>query len=179
MKELEKFIRENAAVFNDEEPPGDHFERFQRRLEKRDSRGFSFLTSQMFIRIAATILIFLTMSIFIFDYSFHGVKNIFGRESATVVFPQDVRDAIQYYSMQVSGGITKIHQLAASGEEANRLSALVMNEMKILDKNTAELTRSYHLNPNDERITTALIRNQQMKETIVESMIKKIEKQGK
>ena len=179
MKELEKYIRDNAEAFNDEEPSAGHFERFSRRLERRDNRGFAFLRSQMFIRIAATILIFLTLSIFILDYSFHGLRSVFGKERATVVFPQDVRDAMQYYAMQVSGGITKIHQLAATGEEANRLSAMVMNEMKILDKNTAELTRSYQENPNDDRITTALIRNQQMKETILEKMIEKINGKGK
>jgi hypothetical protein len=179
MKNLEKFVRDNADDFNDEEPLEGHFDRFRMRLEQRDRKRFPFQVSPLLIRIAATVLIFLTIGIFIFDYSFHGFRNIFGRESATVVFPQDVRDAIQYYQMQVSGGLTKIHQLAATGEEAKRLSVLVKNEMKILDKNTTELERSYKENPNDDRITTALIRNQQMKETIVEKMLQQIEAKGK
>jgi hypothetical protein len=43
-----------------------------------------------------------------------------------------------------------------------------------LDANTSELTKAYRENPDDERITAAIIRNQQMKETITKNMIQQM-----
>lgn len=174
MKELEKYVKDNQDLFDDAEPGPDHFRKFRNKLELQENRGFNFQRSGMMLKIAAGILIFLTVAVFIFDYSINGLRNLLVPQTATVVFPADIRDAMQYYSQQASQGIIEINQLAGSGEEAQQLKDMTLKDLRSLDANTSELTKAYRENPDDERITAAIIRNQQMKETITKNMIQQM-----
>jgi len=174
MKDLEKYIKDNLDQFNDAEPDPDHFERFRNKLELQENRDYTIQRSGMFLKMAAAILIFLTVSVFIFDYSIHGLRNILVPQTAKVIFPADVSDAMQYYSQEASQGISEINQMAGSGEEAQQLKDMALKDLRSLDANTSELTRAYRDNPDDERITAAIIRNQQMKETIIKNIIQEM-----
>ena len=174
MEDLEKFVNENRDQFNDAEPGHDHFEKFRNKLELQEHAGFNLKRSGMMLKIAAVILIILTIGAFIFDHSIQGLRNLLIPQTATVVFPVDVNDAMQYYSHQASHGINQINQLAGSGQEAQHLRDMTVNDLRSLDANTAELTRAYQQNPDDERITSAIIRNQQMKETIINNVIQQL-----
>lgn len=179
MKDLEKYVKDNLDQFNEAEPGPDHFEKFRNKFELQGDKGFNLQRSGMMLKIAAAILIFLTIAVFIFDHSINGLRNILIPQTATVVFPADVRDAMQYYSQEASQGIIEINQLAGSGEEAQRLKDMTLNDLRSLDANTSELTRAYRENPDDERITAAIIRNQQMKETIVKNIIQEMNQSKK
>lgn len=174
MKDLEKYVKDNLELFNDAEPDPDHFEKFRNKIELQGDRGFNLQRSGMMLKIAAAILIFLMTAVFIFDYSIHGLRNILVPQTIAVVFPADVSDAMQYYSQEASQGMNEINQLAGSGEEARQLKDMALKDMRSLDANTSELTRAYRENPDDERITAAIIRNQQMKETIVKNIIQEM-----
>jgi hypothetical protein len=174
MEDLERFVNENLELFNDAEPGADHFEKFRNRLEQEESAGSKMKRSGMMLKIAAVILIIITIGAFIFDRSIHGLRNMLIPQTATVIFPADINDAMQYYSHQASQGMNEINQLAGSGEEARHLRDMTLNDLRSLDANTAELTRAYRQNPDDDRITSAIIRNQQMKETIINNVIQQL-----
>ncbi len=174
MKDLEKYVKDNLELFNDAEPEPDHFEKFRNKLELQGNGGYNIQRSGMMLKIAAAILIFLMTAVFIFDYSIHGLRNMLAPQTAAVVFPADVSDAMQYYSQEASQGMNEINQLAGSGEEAQQLKAMASKDLRSLDANTSELTRAYRDNPDDERITAAIIRNQQMKETIIKNIIQEM-----
>jgi hypothetical protein len=174
MKDLEKYVKENLDQFNDAEPDPDHFEKFRNKLEMQDRGDSEIHRSGMMLKIAAVILIFLTVAVFIFDHSIRGLRNMLIPQTANVIFPRDVSDAMQYYSQQASQGVHEINQLAPSGKEAQALKDMTLNDLRALDANTTELTKAYQENPNDERITSAIIRNQQMKETIIKNVIQQM-----
>jgi hypothetical protein len=174
MKDLEKYVNENLDQFNDAEPGPDHFERFRAKLELQERVGSKFQQSGLMLKIAAGILIFLTLGVFIFDTSIHGLKNLLNRQTAAVVFPADVSDAMHYYAQQASQGMHEINQLAGNSDEAQQVKEMTLNDLRSLDANTSELTKAYRENPDDERITAAIIRNQQMKETIIQNVIQQL-----
>jgi len=179
MKDLEKYVQDNLDQFNDAEPGPDHFEKFRNKLELQGNRDYNIQRSGMFIKIAAAILIFLTVAVFIFDHSIHGLRNILVHQTAAVVFPADVSDVMQYYSQEASQGMNEINQLAGSDEEAQQLKDMALKDLRTLDANTSELSRAYRENPDDERITAAIIRNQQMKETIIKNIVQEMSKKKK
>jgi hypothetical protein len=179
MEDLEKYADENLELFNDAEPDPGHFDRFRMKLEQQENRVIHTRNQGLMLKIAAAILIFLTVAVFIFDHSIHGLKNMLQPQSAAVIFPADISDAMQYYAQQASDGIHKINQLAGTGEDAQRLKDITINDLKALDVNTSELEKAYRQNPDDERITSAIIRNQQMKETIINNVIQQMNPKSK
>ena len=174
MEDLEKYADENLELFNDAEPDPGHFDRFRSKLEQQENSGIHSGNQGLMLKIAAVILIFLTVAVFIFDHSIHGLKKMLQPQTATIVYPADISDAMQYYSQQASDGIHKINQLAGNEDDAQRLKDMTINDLKALDANTSELEKAYRQNPDDERITAAIIRNQQMKETIINNVIQQM-----
>lgn len=179
MKDLEKYVTDNLDLFNDAEPGPDHFEKFRNKLEQQDNKGFNLRRSGLMLKAAAVILIFMTIGVFIFDRSIQGLRNFLIPQTATVVLPADVNDALQYYSQQASQGMNEINQLSGSGEDAQQLKNMALKDLRTLDANTSELTRAYRQNPEDDRITAAIIRNQQMKETVMKNIIQEMSKTKK
>jgi hypothetical protein len=174
MKNLEKIIRDNLDAFNSEEPGPDHFDKFREKLGISEQRTLEFHRSPWALRIAAAILVLLTISVFLFDSSLEKLRNMLTDRTASVVYPAEVNEAMQFYAGQATLGMTELNQLAGSGPEAQKVKAMAENDIRSLDANSAELVKAFRENPNDERITAALIRNQQMKETIVNNMIKQL-----
>jgi hypothetical protein len=161
MKELEKYIKFSEKIGH-----------------KQDSMPLSG-NSSWALKIAAVILVFLTAGVFLFDHSIHEIGNLISKQTSQVVIPTDVSEAMEYYSTQATHGMREIHQVAGSKEQAKELGEMAMNDMKALDANISELEQAYRQNPHDERISDALIRNQQMKKTIVDNMLQKINKEEK
>ncbi len=179
MKDLEKYVNENLKSFDDEEPGEGHLERFRMKLEQKDEVISVFKRSGIAIKIAAVILVFLTAGVFLFDESIHGLKHLIYGQTAAATIPSDVDEALQYYSAQANQGMEKISRLAGSVQEGHRLTEMVQQDLNSLNANSDELRKSFKENPNDERIKAALIRNEQMKKTIVDNVVMKMMKDGK
>src|ERR1035438_222498 len=136
MEDLEKYVNENLDQFNDTEPDPGHFEKFRQKLELQSGKNLIPARHGMMLKIAAAILILLTVSMFIFDHSLHGLKSMLRSQTASVVFPADVNDAMQYYSQQASRGMNQINQLAGSGQQGRQLTDMALNDIRSLDANT-------------------------------------------
>ena len=123
-------------------PDPDHFRKFTNRLELMEEKRFRLYKPGFLLKIAAAVLLFLATSILILDLTIPGLRNRMAPQTASVTFPSDIRDALRYYSQQASEGIHDINRLAASGEEARQLRDMTLNDLRSLDANTAELTKS-------------------------------------
>ena len=175
MENIEDFIKNNLEDFNSEEPGAGHFEKFRKNLETGELHQMNKGRFRIVMRIAAVVLVLITVSVIIFDPAIHHWKDFSGHRNTTANLPADVRDAMNYYSNQAFRGITEINNLSGTNDEARKISAMAMKDIASLDANTQELTRAYNENPNDERITEALIQNQQMKDNIVKEIIGQLE----
>ena len=86
----------------------------------------------------------------------------------------ELQDALHYYDMKTSDRLIEFRKLACCGEQKTRLDAIVTGELDALDANSTELRHSLSEHPDNELIQVALIKNQQMKEQVVENMIRKL-----
>lgn len=173
MDRLEKFINENREFFDSEEPETGHFNRFEQKIEQKipqEKRGP--FTRSLVLKIAATIILIFTVSLFLFDF------NVFrsDRENLTrSEFTGEIREAINYYGITAEDQMGEFNKLACCGQDTKKLQHIAVTELNALDESTRELELIHRKNPGDERIRSAVIRNQQMKETILKNMIQKIQ----
>jgi hypothetical protein len=88
--------------------------------------------------------------------------------------PAEINDALQYYDQQTATRLATLNSLTGSSHEAQQVSQGVLKEIGNLDAASAELKEQLALNPGNDRIEAALIRNQQMKQDILNEMIRHI-----
>ena len=171
MSNLRKFVKEHRVEFDDTEPSAGHFERFAARLDNQPvTRSLTSNRSQM-LKIAALIIVLITGSVLVFDFVTRGIREQFAAEKSGTELPLEIREAAQYYDNQTSMQIATLHKLTAIHEDAGALNASALKEIQSLDATTSELKKSLAGNPDNERIFDAIIRNQQMKETMLNTII--------
>jgi hypothetical protein len=171
MSDLNKFIRDNRAEFDDAEPDPGHFARFESRLARQQAHPHTLARRNAMLRVAALILLLITGSVVVFDFATQEIRNRFTAQDNSGELPAEVREAMQYYDNQAGEKMNTITRLTAGNPEARSLSQASLEEISNLDENTQELTRDLRGNPNNERIIAALIRNQQMKDGIMNTII--------
>jgi hypothetical protein len=173
MDKLEKYITENLEQFDSNEPPAGHFKRFEEKLDARFGHQKLIFTRSFVLRIAAVMMILLTVSVFVFDFATHRIRN-FSLQAAGTEIPIDLQEAINYYDNTAADNLGKIQKLACCGQDTRSLYSMASGELDALDANAADLRKTLGENPGDERVQSALIRSKQMKETIMNNMIRKM-----
>lgn len=172
MDNLEKFFVENREQFDHAEPLAGHFGRFEEKLDQQFSHsgpaGKYFL-----LKIAAAILILMTVAVYIFDFAANGIsRNLSGSKSS--VIPAEMQDAINYYDAAASTKLKQVTKLACCGQDTKKVYSMANNELKSLNANSAELQKALSQNPGNERIQAAIIQNHQMKDKIMNQVVDKL-----
>lgn len=174
MDDLEKYFREYRDQFDEAEPANGHFERFEEKYNARFGERSLRFDRPFLLKIAAGILIFLTVSVFLFDFSFHRLRRSQESENPGTLIPAEIQQAEQYFDNTASRRLGDISKLACCGQDTKSISSDASEAINSLDKNEEELKKAMSENPNNERIQAALIQNQQMKEKIVENVIRQV-----
>ena len=176
MDALEKLINKERELFDDAEPGEGHFERFISRLEKEPAKKRLTINRPFILKLAAIFLLFMTSTILIMDFRSNHSGNLFGNPSKNSAFSPELDDAMRYYDGRTSERMGEFKKLACCGEEQSRLRNMIQLEMNALDESTIELRRSLSENPGNERVQAALIKNQQMKEYILDNVIERMKR---
>ena len=174
MDNLEKFVKENRDLFEDNEPPVGHFDRFEEKLDSQFGHQNVGINRSFLLKIAAGIIILMTVTVLLFDYaaqhiSKYAQKNVTGND-----LPAELQEALTYYDDAATNHLEKIQKLACCGQDSRKLYSMASGELDALDANGTELKNSLKENPDDDRVQSALIRNQQMKETVMNNMIRQM-----
>jgi hypothetical protein len=177
MDKLEKYISDFREEFDEVEPPIGHFSRFEEKLSGQPGVRKRFMNRPMIMKIAAGLLILLTFTMFLADYS--RIRSA-GRSAlgSGDGLSSEVREAVDYYDNSATSRMASIHKLACCGQDVKKIYDGAQDEINALDASTNELKSSLEHNPNDERIQAALIQNQQMKEKVLDNLIDQL-KQAK
>jgi hypothetical protein len=172
MSDLQKFIREHQDEMNDAEPTAGHFERFAARLEEQ-SVGIHppGRTRSQVLKVAALIVMLITVSVFVFDFATREIRERFANGNKGTELPVEIREAVQYYDSQAATQLATINKLAANNTSTGAPGVSALQEIRSLDATTEELMRSLDGNPGNEHILDAIIRNQRMKETMLNTII--------
>jgi hypothetical protein len=179
MPDLSKFIRENRTEFDDAEPLAGHFDRFAARLGAQPETQVSERGGSKMLKFAAVIIVLISLSVFVFDFATREIRARFADEKQGTELPAEIREAVQYYDNQSGQQLASIPKLMTNQEDAAALSASVLKEIRSLDAATGELKNSLAENPGNERILDAIVQNQQMKETLLNTIISQLSQSKK
>ncbi|MGA2824442.1 MAG: hypothetical protein ABSE72_13075 [Bacteroidales bacterium] len=174
MDKLEKFITENRESFDDAEPLAGHFSRFEEKLDQQKDHSGIAIDKNFFLKIAAGLLILLTVSVYIFDFAANRISKNLSGEQRSALAPGEIQDAINYYDDAVSSKLGQINKLACCGQDTRKIYSMASDEIKTLNANSAELQKTLSENPGNERIQAAIIQNQQMKEKVINQVVGKL-----
>jgi hypothetical protein len=176
MDKLEKFIIENANLFNDSEPEPGHLKRFGDKLDRESGMANFRIRNNVMLKVAAAILILITSTVFVFDFLTNRISNAVEIRSSATGLTDEIQNAMKYYDGQTKTRLGEFNKLACCGEEKNRLNSMAASELNTLDANIAELQQALKIDPDNERIQAALIQNQQMKGEVLENMINQMKR---
>jgi hypothetical protein len=170
MDNLEKYITENRELFDDALPPEGHFSRFESKLDQQNVLPGRSFDRFFLLKIAAGLLILLTVSVYIFDFAAdHLSKSLTGENKAAVV-STEIQDAINYYDDAASTKLGQINKLACCGQDTRNIYKMASTELRSLNANSEELKKMMAKDP-DERIQAAIIENQKMKEKVMSDLV--------
>ena len=176
MDKLDKFISENARLFDDSEPDHGHFKRFSEKLDLESGVETSRFKRNQLLRIAAVILIFITASVLVFDLGVNRLRKSIEMNNVSSGLNNEMQNAMLYYDGLTTNRLGEFNKLACCGEEQIHLNSMVSSELNDLDANIAELKKALSENPDNERVQAALIQNQQMKNQVLDNMISQMKK---
>lgn len=172
MKGLEDIIKRNKEAF-DKEPSSGHMEKFSAKLDAlhvEDQESW-FERYGMTIRIAAAVLIFITVGSFFYTNLFDNFREKISQQIVAAELPLEVQEVMQYYNVITDKKVKQINDLAVSQDEASRIKEMAMRELQSLEGHRIDLEKEYALQPNNERIINALLLNQRKKEEILDKII--------
>jgi hypothetical protein len=171
MPNLQKMIREHREEFDDMEPAAGHFDRFAARLEEQPLTRSRAGNSTRMLKIAAVIIVLITVSVAVFDLATNEIRQRFANAKQGAELPLEIREAVQYYDNQTTVQLAAINKLAATHENSGTLGASALKDVQALDNATEELKKTLAGDPGNEHILDAIIRNQQMKESMLKTII--------
>lgn len=166
MEDLEKYIIDNNASFN-EEPAEGHFERFEQRLQKQKvNKRRSLIRSTMRV---ASVAVLLVMS------GLYVSMRFFNEEMEQAPQAnQEFMEAQFYYKTQISNGINSIKTIdgGLSVEQRKQL----VEEMLEADTYFEELQEDFKATPDDPRVIEAMLNHYKTKAMIINNIVNDLEK---
>jgi hypothetical protein len=158
MKNIDDVIRNNRDFFEEAEPSKGHFERFNRKLEKRFRISTVKRSIVPYLLKAAVVTLLVTLSsLYTWD---HFIRPGSSRMTLGQVSPQ-YREVENYYIHQVNMMEGEIINIDLKNNPDQK--AVLMNEMRSMDSVYVSLQKELKANPDDERIINAMIEHYQTK----------------
>jgi hypothetical protein len=176
MDKLEKFIIDNRESFDDAEPLSGHFSRFEEKLDRQNAQSGVYFDRNFLLKIAAGLLVLLTVSVFIFDFGANKLSKTLTAKNGSSVVPTEMQDAINYYDDAASTKLGQIDKLACCGQDTRNIYSMASDELNSLNANSKELQKALSENPGNERIQAAIIQNHQMKEKVMTNLVDQMKK---
>jgi hypothetical protein len=179
MPKLENYIKDHFDEFDSIEPEPGHFRRFEEKVMQQPEVKLSRFNRSLLLKVAALILILISMSVFLFEFATREIRERFAHDSQATELPFEIREALQYYDNQTNTQLAALHKLAADLDDNRALNASALKDLNSLDATTDELKKSLVQNPGNEHILDAIIRNQQMKGTMLKTIITQLTQANK
>jgi hypothetical protein len=173
MKGIEDIIRKNREAFDSEGPSAGHFDKFRVRLDELHSetnRNF-FRKYNIAVKIAVAVIIFIAVSTMFYSGGFSGLKLFVSDSLASSELPEELKEVINYYNLITDDRIAQIDKVAVSQEESEKVKIMAEAQISDIDENIAELKKELSENPDNQRITDAIVLNQQKKAELMNRIL--------
>lgn len=174
MSGLEKFINENRGEFDLREPSEGHFDRFMTRLEQEPAKEVRITRKFYIMRIAAAVVLLVTVGLIGFDLTTHSLRSKIGSITVQGNLSAELQDALAYYDHQTGVRMEELHSIISHNADYKSLSEEARRQLNDLDHSISDLKVQLASCPGNEQIEAAIIRNQQMKQSVLDAVIRKI-----
>ena len=174
MLNFEDNIRRNRSHFDKHEPETGHKIRFANRLKESGFKKESTINSANILRIAATIVIFITAG-FVLTY-FLKINNVSNDSIVqSIEYSQDMNDILSYYDEVSSEKANEIYEFITDSEEAEHIKTKALNRLNDIDGSLALIEKEFIKNPEDENIKSALINNKRKKVEVMDNILTQLD----
>jgi len=165
MDNLERFIRENRELF-DEEPPRGHEERF--RNKRAPLRRDRFLHRMLpFLRIAGVVLMFFISTLWILEHSGVLAGPAAGRKSV-----YEYQETEHYYLTRINARLSSLENMHFLGDSTQK--KILYSELNDMDSLYRELQKELKMNPGDERLLRAMTEYYEIKLEVLNNIIQQL-----
>ncbi|NQV02813.1 MAG: hypothetical protein HQ542_09215 [Bacteroidia bacterium] len=171
MSNLDKFIRDHAGMFDDQEPAEGHFERFEERLESLHASETRITPIRLWMKIAAGIVILMTAGLAIFELATHDFSGRTSLQQASLGLSDEMITVLTIYEHRADKQMTELSQMAQNCSNGSGLMKTTKIEVDQLNRNMDDLVSALKENPSDSRVQTALIQNCKAKESLLNDVI--------
>lgn len=169
----ERFEREDEQAFH--EPEMGHRNRFMERLDlemDHKPEGFQLNISYQFMRTAAAVAILVTSIAFAWFWDQSSVNTPTNKTMTLADVSEKYKEVEFFYKDQM---VEKLNELKT---EDNEVGNLVYNEaiekLDQLEVNYTRLEKDLTINPGNSRIVFAMIKNYQLRITVLETLLQKL-----
>ena len=175
MISLEDKISRNKEMFDHAEPSDDHFEKFDRKLSEFNKPQKWKFNRGLFLKIAASILILIAISITLNYVGKNNGNNLFINNSVAEV-PEELQEIQLYYTNLTDDKLQQIDQLAGSSDEGEKIKRMIRGEVEEIKLNTNELENEYVSGANDGRTMSAIVNNYRIITNLLDHIINDLNK---
>ncbi len=163
---LQEFIEQNRNFFDNEEPSENHFSRFEKRLQNK--KRVSFFESNFFLKLAATIILLLSLGIFTYKIL------IFKEISEVNEIIAEYSEAEMYYQQNLNSKWSEFQKLQCQNLSADKEK--VKKELFVLNKEYEILQKELLQTPNNQEVIGAMVKNYKLRIELIDNFIQQIKR---
>ncbi len=165
MEDFEKYIKDNAKLF-DVEPGEGHYDRFEAKLKQKQQNKRRSLVRQS-MQVAAVGLLLIMSGLYITD------RFILNEDKSEMSYNQEFVEAQYYYTSQINSGIHTLQEI--DGVMSDEQRAMLVEELSEADTLFDELQADLKAAPNDPRVLEAMLNHYRVKAMIINKIVKDLE----
>lgn len=177
MSKIEEIIKNNLESFNNAEPADEHFENFSKKLSRFNKPKKQFFNRSMILKVAATILILISISIVASYLSINKEGLLLGSQS-NAALPEELQEVELYYASLTDEKIKEIESLAASPNQAKELKSMALKEVEEIESTNQELQEEYVNRGKNEKLLNAIANNYRIISKLLDHIIDDLNKQN-
>lgn len=169
MKDIKKIIEENSALWDNQELPEGHEERFLNRLEKMNRPTLRMNMNMMF-RVAAAVFLLISV-VWLTLEPFKSVKA--NNMVHTISLSPEMQQVVSYYNIQSSSDSAAIQELSSANHMTEYIDATAQRQLEKLESQSLLIEKEYAKNPGNKSVQAALVNVQRKKAEIMNSLKEK------
>lgn len=175
MKDLDKYINENADFFNSDEPEDGHFDRFKAKMgkEPRKLKEISFSLVFKIVSVAAILILSVLVTV---KYNKETTKPQGNKyqEMTLSDISEEYKEVENYLKSNIDTKMEEFQNLSCSNADVS--IDMVLEELEELDETYKELQEELKINKNDQRIIDAMIDCYQTKIELLNTILSQVNK---
>jgi len=175
---IEEIILKNLEQLNDSEPQEGHFERFEAKLNAQNKKKK--ITFSVVWKVAAAVIFVLlaTNQAYIYLSPDHQ-GSIFGttknNDITLASVSEEYKEVEFYYTNAINVGLDKWSSLADDGFISEEEQLMMDEELNEFEDRFKTLQQDLKANPNDERVVNAMLEYYQVKLSVINMIVNKLE----